>query len=68
MTDLVLRSLRWEDFVKFKGHQFALVGEVEHGVVLRVKADHVVFGIGGLLVLWPHGPHAAEHPDVTWEM
>ena len=66
-TDLFLCGLRWEDLVKFKGHGFAFVGEVEDGVVVRVKADHV-FGFGGDLLLVTHRPHSAEHPDVAWEM
>lgn len=64
---LLLRSGRWEDLVQLKGHYFALVGQVEDGVVVRVEAQHS-FGVGGVLLLLTDGPDAAEHPDVSWDI
>lgn len=66
VTDLFLRGLRREDFIQFKGHDFALVGEVEDGVVVGVEAQHS-FGVDRVLLLLTDGPDAAEHTDVTWE-
>lgn len=66
VTHLFLRGLRREDFVQFERHDFALVGEVEDGVVFRVEAQHS-FGVGGVLLLLTDRPDAAEHTDVTLE-
>ncbi len=63
-SHLFLCGLRREDFVQFKGHDFALVGEVEDGVVLRVEAQHS-FGVCGVLLLLTDRPDATEDADVT---
>lgn len=58
--------MRGEDFIQLKGHDLALVREVEDGVVVRVEAQHG-FGIGGVLLLLTDRPDATEHTDVTLE-
>lgn len=63
-TDLFLCGFRGKHFVQFKGHGFALVGEVEDGVVVRVEAQHC-FGIGGVLLLLTDGTYSAKDTDVT---
>lgn len=66
VSHLLLCGLRSEHLVQFKGHNLALVGEVEDGVVIGVEAQHGL-GICGILLLLIDRPHTAENTDVAWE-
>lgn len=61
---LFLCGLRGEDFVQFKGHGLALIGQEEEGVIVPVKGHHVL-RVHCFHLALAYGTHPAEHPDVS---